>query len=49
VFERYNIVSSGDLRSAAQRLNEAQGETAPGTIAGTKRQKAGRRGHTKTP
>ena len=49
VFERYNIVSSGDLRSAAQRLDEVRHEEGPGTIAGTKRQTVGRRGQTKSP
>jgi hypothetical protein len=27
VFERYNIVSAGDLRDAARRLDEARGHT----------------------
>src|SRR5688572_14318823 len=27
VFERYNIVSSGDLREAARKLDEARGHT----------------------
>jgi hypothetical protein len=49
VFERYNIVSSGDLRSAARRLDEARAEEVAGTIAGTKRQPAGRRRQTKPP
>ena len=32
VFERYNIVSPGDLLEAARKLNEAPG-TVPGTVA----------------
>ena len=37
VFERYNIVSSGDLRDAARRLNalSAPGFPLTGTISGT--------------
>jgi integrase len=31
VFDRYNIVSSGDLKEAAKRLNEFAG-TNPGTV-----------------
>ena len=31
VFDRYNIVSSGDLKDAARRLNEFEG-TNPGTV-----------------
>jgi hypothetical protein len=31
VFERYNIVSEGDLRDAARRLDGATGSMLPGT------------------
>ena len=34
VFERYNIVSTGDLADVARRLNEAA-NSVTGTIAGT--------------
>jgi hypothetical protein len=37
VFERYNIVSDGDLRDAVRKLSE----TLRGTIAGTVRDQAG--------
>jgi integrase len=49
VFERYNIVSSGDLRSAAQRLDAARRAERTGTISGTKRRRAGIMGPTKSP
>jgi hypothetical protein len=34
VFERYNIVSEGDLTDAARRLDDAA-KNLPGTVAGT--------------
>jgi len=49
VFERYNIVSDGDLRSAARRLDEAALSRGTGTISGTVRGKASNASRTKSP
>lgn len=37
VFDRYDIVSEGDLREAAERLSRASAGTSPGTLGGIER------------
>jgi hypothetical protein len=46
VFERYNIVSNGDLRSAARKLDEA---AQSGTVSGTVRTKKEKRSRRESP
>jgi integrase len=48
VFERYNIVSSGDLRSAARSLEEAE-RLRSGTVSGTVQVKRARPSRKKSP